>query len=161
MTAVTVARDNSALPDARDLRAGLAVACGAAIAPLAFGLAAPAWMAELLGHAAAPAMVWAGAIGALFVGFTTAVVRATVQASPAKFLGAWAGTSVVGFLGLGICFLWPEFGEGSGKGLLFGYGGAMIAGKMLEVPALWHAAPVNVTPSAALSASSADGGGEA
>jgi len=149
MTAVTVVRDTTALPDARDLRAGLAVACGAVIAPLAFGLAAPAWMAELLGPAAAPAMVWAGIIGALFVGFTTILVRATIQASPAKFLGAWAGTSVLGFLGLGVCFVWPEFGEGSGKGLIFGYGGAMIMGKMLEVPALWHAAPIHPIPTSA------------
>jgi hypothetical protein len=143
MTAVTVARDTTALPDARDLRAGLAVACGAVIAPLAFGLADPAWMARLLGAGAANAMVWAGLAGALFVGFTTVVVRATVQASPVRFLAAWGGTTVVGFLGLGVCFFFPEFGAGSGKGLLFGYGGAMIAGKLLEVPALWHAAPTS------------------
>ena len=146
MTTVTAARETTAVPDMRDLRAGLAVACGSVIAPLAFGWAAPAWMASLLGSAAAPAMAWSGIIGALFVGFTTVVVRATVQASPGKFLGAWAGTSIVGVLGLGLCFIWPEFGEGSGKGLLFGYGGAMIVGKMLEVPALWHAAPINFTP---------------
>ena len=143
MTTVMAARDTTALPDARDFRAGLAVACGAVIAPLAFGLAAPAWMAQLLGAGAAPAMVWAGVIGAIFVGFTTVIVRATVQASPALFLIAWGGSSILGFAGLGVCFLWPEIGVGSGKGLLFGYGGAMIMGKMLEVPALWHAAPIH------------------
>lgn len=144
MTTVMAARDTTALPDARDYRAGLAVACGAIIAPLAFGLADPTWMAELLGTGAASAMVWAGLAGALFVGATTIVVRATIQAPDGKFLAAWGGSTILGFLGLGVCFFWPEFAPGSGKGLLFGYGGAMIVGKMLEVPALWHAAPIGL-----------------
>lgn len=145
MTTVMAARATTAFPDARDYRAGLAVACGAAIAPLAFGVADPVWMAQLLGAGAANAMVWAGIAGALFVGVTTAIVRATVEAPAGTFLGAWGGTTILGFAGLGVCFVWPEFGAGSGKGLLFGYGGAMIVGKMLEVPALWHAAPTSYT----------------